>query len=231
MLRRRPQRFKSGSAGRRAGGPARPLSPRGKLCIWPIRSLPADRIVSGGRARASGSDSCGAALNTPVDWSVLADGTLIPIIIGANLALIVYAARLAHAIHQRQTSPIGNLIVGNYEDLIFVGIGNAGMGLMKIRNLKASSKDGTADAEATISSFLKSADQIEGRIIASAERLTLVSFGFVPGSRFDDERRARIRNILKDITIELCYTDSKEKVEYTLTQDLALFGSRRQARA
>jgi hypothetical protein len=58
-----------------------------------------------------------------------------------------------------------------------------------------------------------------------------VSFGFVPGSRFDDERRARIRNILKDITIELCYTDSKERVEYTLTQDLALFGSRRQARA
>jgi len=29
----------------------------------------------------------------------------------------------------------------------------------------------------------------------------------------------------------LCYTDGKEKVEYTLTQDLSLFGNRRQARA
>jgi hypothetical protein len=170
-------------------------------------------------------------LNAPVDWTLLADGTLIPIIIGANLALIVYVARLALTVNQRQTTPIGTLVLGNYEDTIFVGIGNAGMGPMKIRNLKATSRDGSTDAEGTISSFLKSADDIEGRVVASAGRLTLLSFGFIPGSRFDDERRARIREILKDITIELCYTDGNEKVEYTLTQDLSLFGKRRQARA
>lgn len=173
---------------------------------------------------------CGAKLNTPVDWTLLADGALVPIIIGANLALIVYIARLGHSIHQRQTTPIGTLVLGNYEDMIFVGIGNAGMGPMKIRNLTATSRDGSPDAEGTISSFLKSAGEIEGRLVASAERVTVLSFGFIPGSRFDDERRARIRAILKDITIELCYTDGKEKVEYTLTQDLSLFGSRRQAR-
>jgi len=170
-------------------------------------------------------------VNTPVDWTLLADGTLVPIIIGANLALIVYIARLGHSIQQRQTTPIGTLVLGNYEDTIFVGIGNTGMGPMKIRNLKATSRDGSAHAEGTISSFLKSASEIEGRMVDSAERLTLLSFGFVPGSRFDDERRARIRGILKDITVELCYTDGKEKVEYTLTQDLSLFGNRRQARA
>jgi hypothetical protein len=170
-------------------------------------------------------------VNAPVDWTLLADGTLIPIIIGANLALIVYVARLAHSIHQRQTTPIGNLILGNYDDMIFVGISNAGMGPMKIRNLKATSTDGSADAEGTLGSFLKSAREIKGRTIDSSERLTLVSFGFVPGSRFDDERRARIREILKDITIELCYTDGKEEVEYTFTQDLSLFGRRRRARA
>lgn len=162
-----------------------------------------------------------------LDWSLLADGTLIPIIIGANLAIIVYVARLAHSIHQRQTLPIGNLIIGNYEDLIFVGIGNTGMGLMKIRNLKARSKDNGAHSEETIKSFFAKAGEMEGRIVASAERLTLLSFGFIPGSRFDDERRATIRNILKDITIELCYTDGMEKAEYTLTQDLSLFGGRR----
>src|SRR5208337_111831 len=128
-------------------------------------------------------------------------------------------------------TPIGTLVLGNYEDLIFVGIGNAGIGPMKIRNLKATSRDSSADAEGTISLFLKSAREMEGRLVASSERLTLLSFGFVPGSKFDDERRARIRGILKDITIELCYTDGKEKVEYTLTQDLSLFGNRRQARA
>jgi hypothetical protein len=170
-------------------------------------------------------------LNAPVDWTLLADGTLVPIIIGANLALIVYIARLGHSIHQRQTTPIGTLVLGNYEDMIFVCIGNAGMGPMKIRNLKATARDGYADVEGTISSFLKSAGEIEGRTVASEERLTLLSFGFVPGSRFDDERRARIRDVLKDITIELCYTDGKEKVEYILTQDLSLFGNRRQARA
>lgn len=166
-------------------------------------------------------------MNTPVDWSLLADGTLIPIIVGANLALIVYVARLAHSIHQKQTSPIGSMIVGNYEDMIFVAIGNMGMGPMKIRNLKARSKDTAAHSEAAIKSFFSNTDELQGRTVASAERLTLLSFGFVPGSRFDDERRATIRNSLKDITIELCYTDSKEKVEYTLTQDLSLFGSRR----
>ena len=169
-------------------------------------------------------------MNTPVDWTLLADGTLIPIIIGANLALIVYVARVAHSIQQRQTTPIGTLVLGNYEDLIFVGVSNAGMGPMKIRNLKATSRDGSADAAGTISSFLKTGSEIEGRIVAAAERLTLLSFGFIPGSPFDDERRARIRGILKDITIELCYTDYREKVEYTLTQDLSLFGSRRRAR-
>jgi hypothetical protein len=188
----------------------RPPAPKGKPC-------------------ARWSDRCGAELNAPVDWTLLADGTLIPIIIGANLALIVYAARMAHSIHQRRILPIGNLIIGNYEDMIFVGIGNEGMGPLKIRNLKATSRAFAADAQATISSFLKSASEIQGRIVASSERLTLLSFGFVPGSRFDDERRARIRSALKDITIELCYTDGKEKVEYTLTQDLSLFGSRRQA--
>jgi len=170
-------------------------------------------------------------VNAPVDWTLLADGTLVPIIIGANLALIVSIARVAHSIQQRQTTPIGTLVLGNYEDLIFVGIGNAGIGPMKIRNLKATSRDSSADAEGTISLFLKSAREMEGRLVASSERLTLLSFGFVPGSKFDDERRARIRGILKDITIELCYTDGKEKVEYTLTQDLSLFGNRRQARA
>jgi len=160
----------------------------------------------------------------------------VPIVIGANLALIVYVARLAHTIHQRQVTPIGTLVLGNYEDMIFVGIHNAGMGSMKIRNLKAisangwASANGSADAGGTIGSLLKSASEIEGRLVASSERLTLVSFGFVPGSRFDDERRARIREILKDISIELCYTDVNEKVEYTLTQDLSLFGRRRQAR-
>ena len=173
---------------------------------------------------------CSAEVNTPVDWTLLADGTLIPIIIGANLALILYIARLGHSIQQRQATPIGTLVLGNYEDMIFVGISNAGMGPMKIRNLKATSRDGSADADGTISSFLESAGEIEGRIVASAERLTLLSFGFIPGSRFDDERRARIRTVLKDITIELCYTDREEKVEYTLTQDLSLFGSRRPAR-
>lgn len=161
------------------------------------------------------------------DWSLLADGTLIPIIVGANLAIIVYVARLAHSIHQRQTSPIGNLIIGNYEDLIFVGIGNSGMAPMRIRNLRATYKDGVADAKTIYSSIFENADEVEGRIVASAERLTLLSFGFIPGSRFDDERRATIRNILKDITIELCYTDGQEKVEYTLTQDLSMFGGRR----
>ena len=170
-------------------------------------------------------------MNTPVDWSLLADGTLIPIIIGANLAIIVYAARVAHSIHQRRTLPIGNLIIGNYEDIVFVGIGNAGMGPMKIRNLKATYKDGVADAKIIYSSIFKNADAIEGRIVAAEERLTILSFGFIPGSRYDDEKRTRIRRILKDITIELCYTDSKEKVEYTLTQDLSLFGRRRPARS
>jgi hypothetical protein len=179
------------------------------------------------RAGASGLHSCDASMNTPVDWSLFADGTLVPIIVGANLAIIVYVARLAHSIHQRRTLPIGNLIIGNYDDLIFVGIGNTGMGLMKIRNLKAKSKDRAAHSEATIESYFGKAEKMEGRIVASAERLTLLSFGFIPGSRFDDERRAAIRNILKDITIELCYTDGKEKVEYTLTQDLSLFGNRR----
>jgi len=170
-------------------------------------------------------------LSSPVDWTLLADGTLVPIIIGANLALIVYIARLCHSLQQKQTNPIGTLVLGNYEDVIFVGIGNAGMGPMRIRRLQATSRDGSADAEATISSFLKSAGEMEGRIVASAERLTLLSFSFIPGSKFDEERRARIRSILKDITIELCYTDGKEKVEYMLTQDLSLFGNRRQARA
>ena len=183
------------------------LAPKRKLCAW-----------------------CGVEL-TPVDWTLLADGTLVPIIIGANLALVVHVARLAHSIHRRQTTPVGTLILGNYDDMIFVGIGNAGIGPMKIRNLKATSRDGTADAEGTIRSFLQSASEIEGRTVNSFERLTLLSFGFVPGSRFDDARRARIREILKDITIELCYTDSREKVEYTLTQDLSLFGKRRPARA
>ena len=186
----------------------RPLAPEGELCA-----------------------RCGAEVNTPVDWTLLADGTLIPIIVGANLALIVSIARLGHSIQQRQITPIGTLVLGNYEDMIFVGICNAGMGPMKIRNLKATSRDGSTDAERTISSFRKSANEIEGRMVASAERLTLLSFGFVPGSRFDDERRARIKAILKDITIELCYTDGKEKVEYTLTQDLSLFRNRRRARA
>ncbi len=170
-------------------------------------------------------------MNAPVDWTLLADGTLVPIIIGTNLALIVYIARLGQSIHQRQSTPIGNLVLGNYEDTIFVGIGNAGMGPMKIRDLKATSAGYSADAEGILSSLLKSATEIEGRIIASSERLALVSFGFVPGSKFDDERRVRIREVLKDITIELCYTDGKEKIEYTLTQDLSLFASKRRTRA
>ncbi len=119
------------------------------------------------------------------------------------------------------------MIIGNYEDLIFVGVGNAGMAPMRIRKLKATYMNGVADAKTIYSSIFKNADEIEGRIVASEERLTILSFGFVPGSRYDDERRARIRRILKDITIELCYTDGKEKVEYTLTQDLSLFGGRR----
>jgi hypothetical protein len=200
---------------------------RGQRVAAAPAALPATRRVGCRRAVTA---SCSEEKAVRFDWSLLADGTLVPIIVGANLALVVSIARLAHSIHLRQTSPVGNLIIGNYEDTIFVGIGNVGMGPMKIRNVKATYRNGVADAKTIYSSIFENANEIEGRIVASDERLTLLSFGFVPGSRFDDERRARIRNILKDITIELCYTDGKEKVEYTLTQDLALFGTRRRTR-
>jgi hypothetical protein len=165
------------------------------------------------------------------DWTLFADGTLVPIVIGANLAIVVYVARLAYTIHQQRTVPIGNVIVGNYQDAIFVAIRNAGMGEMKIRNLKILAKSYGEPWEAAIKTFVEHAEKIEGRILSPSEKLDLLSVRFIPGSRFDDERRTRIRKVLRDMTIVMCYTDSKEQVEYTLTQDLSWFGRGLSARA
>ena len=167
----------------------------------------------------------------PFDWTLFADGTLVPIVIGANLAIVVYVARLAYTIHQSREMPIGNVIIGNYQDAIFVAIRNAGMGEMKIRNLKILATSYGEPWEAPIKTFVEDLEKTEGRILSPSEKLDLLSIGFIPGSRFDDEKRTSIRNALKGMTILMCYTDSKEQVEYTLTQDLSLFGRGRSARA
>jgi hypothetical protein len=166
----------------------------------------------------------------PVDWTLFADGTLVPIIVGANLAIVVYVAHLAYSIHQSRGMPIGNVIIGNYQDTIFVNIRNSGMGVMKIANLKIMANGYLTPSETTIEAFVEKAEEMAGRMLSPSEELTLLSFGFIPGSRFDDERRTRISNVLKGMTILMCYTDSEEQVEYTLTQDLSLFGRRRHAR-
>jgi hypothetical protein len=141
----------------------------------------------------------------------------------------------------KSVKPIGRITAGDYENDIYVSILNNGIGPLIIKdflakNNRISSKTGLIDIVPTDINnsviWTDFASNFETRAIKAGERLYLLRLTFEEQADQNQETiKTKLRNFLKDLTIELQYTDIYEKRTYKIVRELDWFGRHLEANA
>lgn len=151
--------------------------------------------------------------NAPEDWGDFGDyvgGVSGPII--ALLGVLI-AVRL-NSIQVRLAKPYGDIVIGNYEDCLYVDLRNKGVGTMIIKKVVAKPQQGLIktnliDLMPILSSGKKWTNfvhEIEGKALSPGEKLNFlkIEFGETPS---DAGIRENIREALSKIEISVEYID------------------------
>jgi len=161
---------------------------------------------------------------------------LIALLVSIASVYFVYKALDQQKIHnQNSVKPISFIAAGNYENCLYVSIENNGTGPLIIKELTVKNKTRTTsnvidiipdDLSKSIV-FSKYTTNLSNRAILAGTELFLLEY------RIDKElineepyksHRTALRNALKNITIELTYTDIYGKVELKEERKMDWFG-------
>ncbi|OGC02496.1 hypothetical protein A2V82_02035, partial [candidate division KSB1 bacterium RBG_16_48_16] len=125
----------------------------------------------------------------------------------------------------------GNIIVADYENRMSVDIQNAGLGPLIIKKFVALDKNDNelnslieAFKDSKIKEWTSFIEQIKDRIIPPSKKLNLIEMHYDVNNNTDIENREIIRNVLKEITIKVYYTDVYGEKENFVQRKLDFFG-------
>ena len=171
--------------------------------------------------------------------AIIAFCALLVSIISIILTILTLKEQKRHNL--KSVRPIGRITVGDYENDIYVSILNNGIGPLiiksfKAKNSKISSTTGLIDIVPTDINnnviWTDFASNFDNRAIKAGERLYLLRLTFEEKADQQQENiKTRLRNFLKDLTVELQYTDIYEKRTYTIERKLDWFGRHLEANA
>ena len=140
----------------------------------------------------------------------------------------------------KSVKPIGYIISGNYENDIYIAIGNNGIGPLIIKEFKVSnSRLSALNLIDIIPSNINDnvtwkdyTSNIVGRAIKSGDRIYLLRLSFDEIEMQQDKNIAikkELREFLQDLILELTYTDIYEKETYNAIKNLGHFKIKKSA--
>lgn len=152
------------------------------------------------------------------------------------ISIITYVSQRKFNINS--VKPILNIVLGDYENYIYIKVQNNGMGPAKIKNFECENyKNEKADSvielipkEIIINTQMRSktvklhsfndfVESIEGKVIAPDKEIILVSYS--PTDALD---RQGIRKVLKDLVIRIDYADIYDNKQNLCIRDCNWFG-------
>lgn len=177
------------------------------------------------------------------NWGHFGDylgGVLNPIISLINLVVLTYITISINRIEDQRNQwtlqelarPVGQIICGDYEDLIEVKLKNCGLGPLLIRNIIIKKTDGSIsnsliDEMPEILGGLSWADFVIDAInyaIPKDSEINLIKIKHDPNDYNFKIYKTSIRKILKEITIEVEYTDMYNRPMANAIRNLSFFG-------
>lgn len=155
----------------------------------------------------------------------------------ASLCFTSRELKLQRQHNYKAVKPIGNIVVGDYENKIFIRIDNDGIGPLIIKKLTVKNQERTKDTiidiiPAEISKRIQWSDfatSLEKKAIPAGQKLNILVWEINDtykhlGQEKIIKDRTDLRDVLKDITMTLDYTDVYEVKKYQIEQSLNWFG-------
>jgi len=166
-----------------------------------------------------------------------------PIALGAlvisviSLLFTFFALKYQREHNFKSVKPIGLISPGDYEDDIFIRIDNNGIGPLIIKKIEVKRKTETANSLIDIipedlnnrivwATYLKN---IEDMAIIGGDSLTLLEF--IPNYndteiKFEtwENLKTELRQVLKDVSLFVEYTDIYEKKRYSVSKSFEFYG-------
>jgi len=151
-----------------------------------------------------------------------------------SIFLTIWNIRNTMRHNLKSIKPIVHITVADHEDEIYVSIINNGIGPAIIKDFCA--KEGTVFAKNLIDLipddinskvvWAEFAASFVGRALKASERLYLIRLTFdeIGNQKLNDEVKKDLRGFLKNVSLELEYTDIYEKETYTVSRNLDWFG-------
>jgi hypothetical protein len=147
----------------------------------------------------------------------------------------VQALNIQREHNYKTVKPIGIIVVADYENKIFIRIDNCGVGPLLIKKITVKNK--TISATTVIDLIPERLNEriiwadfaaaLEGKAISVGENLHLILWEADIESYEQQkiiEDRRDIRNVLKDISVILEYTDIYEKNTFKVERSMEWFG-------
>lgn len=173
----------------------------------------------------------------PRDWVQITISvcSILTSIVAVIISITTYKSQVEH--NKNSVRPIIDIIFGDYEDDIYVRIDNNGVGpaiikgvlclngqkkadsLIKLIPQKARLTTPYCDESIKLSPFSDFVENISGRTLAPGGHITLLQL-----SNPDPKKRTILRYILKDIALQVEYTDIYKKETMNTQRELSFFG-------
>lgn len=178
-----------------------------------------------------------AHVEQSTDWVQIAISTssILTSIIAIIISITTYKSQVRH--NRNSVKPILDIVLGDYENDLYVRIDNNGVGPAIIKNISCSNGNDerncllelipgearvtTAHTDAIVPLFPLTdfVEDIASRTIAPEKNIVLLEL-LEPNSR----QRLALRSVLKEITISINYTDIYGKEIFTTKRELSFFG-------
>lgn len=178
-----------------------------------------------------------AHVEQSADWMqiIISVSSILTSIIAIIISITTYRSQVQH--NKNSVKPILNIILGDYENDLYVRIDNNGVGPAIIKNVSCSNRRDeknclikliprevrvtTPHADAIVSLFPLTdfVEDISGRTIAPEKHIVLLEL-LEP----DSKKRIALRTVLKEITIHIEYTDIYRKETFVVERELSFFG-------
>ena len=177
----------------------------------------------------------------PADWGTFGDylgGVLNPILALIGLFITVALAYLSAKWNkttilkqERMVRPVGRIVIGNYEDLIQVKLGNEGLGPMIIKSINVINN---GKSKSTLIDWMPNPPEdditwtdfvgdIKGFSLSPNQQLNLIKFEVNEDFWQEEEFRDKLRGELQGIEVQIVYEDIYENEMPTLVRKLDWF--------
>jgi hypothetical protein len=172
--------------------------------------------------------------NNPSDWGNFGDyigGLLSPVFALIGIFAATYVTILANQIQKQQIRPVGNIILGDYENHLYVDLRNGGLGPLIVKSLKV--KNSNSIEKINIIEFMPNnpnrgfwdnyINRIDERVIAPSDKINLIRLRTDLENNNQIKFRDSVRKHLATLTIQVEYTDVFGNAQPTLTKSLVFF--------